>query len=188
MISQQDIIRGEKVCIHEAGHLIVSKLQGFKTNGISIEIYPRIGHSGEATIILPTPEITDNDKLIDYLEKRVQILYAGVIAQFTDIDKNFDNENALKEWKNGGGMVDYAKVRELVHVIRNIKFPNTYIEKVQQSELDLIDKEIFSKTAELIMDKIEMIHQIGIQLNNKVVNYNKRYYLSELEIQNIIDI
>lgn len=188
MISEQDKIRAEKICIHEAGHLISSKLLGFKTNGISIQIYSSIGHSGEATIILPTSEINDSDKLIEYLENRVQVLYAGVIAQFTDINKNFDNDNAIKEWNNGGGMVDYAKVRELVHVIRNIKFPNTYIEKVQQSELDLIDKEIFSKTAELIMDKIEMIHQIGIQLSNKVINYNERYYLSELEIQDIIDI
>ena len=188
MINEQDKKRAERICIHEAGHLITSKLYGFKTNGISILINQRIGHSGEATIILPMENITGNDKLIDYLEKRIQILYAGVIAQFTDIDKNFDNENALKEWRNGGGMVDYAKVRELVHVIRNIKFPNTYIEKEQQNELDLIDNEIFIKTVKLIKDKIEIIHNIGYTIKNKIIEYDNKYYLSELEIQNIIDL
>ncbi|MQP53293.1 MULTISPECIES: hypothetical protein [unclassified Flavobacterium] len=182
MINEQDKIRAEKICIHEAGHLIASKLLGFKTNGISIKIYPTIGHSGEATIILPTPEITNNDKLIEYLEKRVQILYAGVIAQFTDIDKNFDNENALKEWRNGGGMVDYAKVRELTHILRNIKYPTTSEEDEQQLELDKLDQVNFANSVKIVFENIIEIHRIGKLLSYKVLQYDITYTLTEDEL------
>lgn len=187
MINKQDKKRSERICIHEAGHLITSKLFGFKTNGISMLINQRIGHSGEATIILPMENITDNEKLIDYLEKRIQILYAGVIAEFTELNKKFDNNNALKEWKVGGGAIDHAKIRELTHVLRNIKYPNTLIDKEQQNELDLIDSEMFSRTVELIMDNIELIHSVGIALNDKIIHYDIKYYLTELEIQNLIN-
>ncbi|MFD2907518.1 hypothetical protein ACFSX9_02100 [Flavobacterium ardleyense] len=182
MISEKDKVRAKKICIHEAGHLITSKLFGFKTNGISILINQRIGHSGEATIILPVANITNNNELIGYLEKRIQILYAGVIAEFTDLNKNFDDSSALIDWKNGGGMVDYAKIRELTHVLRNIKYPKTSEENKQQLELDKLDKVNFANSVQIVFENIREIHRIGKLLSDKVLQYDITYNLTEGEL------
>jgi hypothetical protein len=187
MINEQDKKRAERICIHEAGHLITSKINGFKTNGITIIITQSIGHSGDATICLPKENITDMEKLIDYLEKRIQILYAGVIAEFTDLWGNFDDIKAISEWTVGGGIIDYAKVRELINLLRDIKYTATLEKEIQQRELDTIDNELFNSTVELIRGNIDIIHRIGIQLKDKITNYDVKYCLTELEINTLLN-
>lgn len=177
--------RISRLCNHEAGHLIVSKIFGFKTDGISLIVNPGVGHSGEATTILPKKGIDNIDKLIIYLNERIQILYAGVIAEATDINKNYNQDYALNEWRNGGGKVDHAKVRELTHVLRNITNPDTYVDKKHQEELDELDSINFDNAVQIVFDNIELIHEVGKLLSNKVILYNTNYDLSESELNEL---
>ena len=98
------------------------------------------GHYGEAIVILPKERIDNYDKLKIYLNQRIQILYAGVIAESMNLDRSYNTEYALNEWRNGGGMIDYAKVRELTHVLRNITYTECSNEKVYQQQLETQQK------------------------------------------------
>lgn len=184
-IHQHDSIRIRKVCNHEAGHYILAREMKFKTHGISAKFDFPLGHSGSAGCEPWKPSIESSEDIGNYLERRVQILYAGVIAEAMDKEGNYDSDYALNEWRNGGGKDDYSKFRELIHVLRNIKHPNTIDEQEVQKQLDNIDNDLIQKTGEIVHKRIALIHGVGHSLFRKVQEYNTEYELSENEINQI---
>ncbi len=66
MIDKTEENRIKKLCNHEAGHLLLSKLFLFRTNGLCLEVNQQIGHTGEAVIILSTSGINSIPHLVDY--------------------------------------------------------------------------------------------------------------------------
>src|SRR5579871_4145636 len=116
-IPQHDQDRIRKICNHEAGHYIVAKEMGFETNGIAATFHTPSGHSGEAGISLWGKTINDLPQLDSYLEKRTKVLYAGAMAEATDINGIFDDIYAKKELENGGSTNDFAKIRELTQIL-----------------------------------------------------------------------
>ena len=102
-INGLDDKRIQLACAHEAGHYVVGSHLAFKTNAISILIHPFHGHIGSSEIEPWEPHITDIDKLRHYLERRIQVLYAGVIAESFKKYGEFNFEFAKSEWEEGGG-------------------------------------------------------------------------------------
>ena len=100
-INQQDQKRIKLICNHEAGHYIVGRELSFKTHGITIVVQPFQGHSATAVIEPWTPSIDDLQKLRIYLERRIQVLFAGAIAEAMDENGKYDSDYALKEWRTG---------------------------------------------------------------------------------------
>ena len=113
------------------------------------------------------------------------MLYAGVIAEATNSEGGYNHVLANREWKTGGGQNDYAKIRELTHVLRNIKFPLTVDNATAQSELDQIDSELLEKSGYLVQDRITLIHGIGDSLFHKIKKYDETYALTESELNRI---
>jgi hypothetical protein len=184
-IQQHDLIRIRKVCNHEAGHYILAREMKFNTHGISAMFSFPLGHSGSSGCEPWTPSIQSTNDVENYLERRVQVLYAGVIAESTDVQGNYDSNYALKEWRNGGGKDDYSKFRELIQVLRNIRYPETIEEQEAQKQLDQIDEELIQKTGGIVHERIELIHGVGDFLFRKIEEYNVNYELSENEINQI---
>lgn len=184
-INQYDSDRIRKVCNHEAGHYILAREMMFNTHGISASFSFPQGHSGSSGCEPWSPSIQSIQDIENYLERRVKVLYAGVIAEAMDIDGNYNSDYALKEWRNGGGKDDYSKFRELIQVLRNIRHPETIDEAEAQKQLDNIDQELIQKTGEIVYNRIELIHGIGDSLFRKVQNYNTEYQLTEKEIVQI---
>jgi len=133
---------------HEAGHLVVSKVLGFKVGDIELTITNINGnHSASAIIELDEP-IKNIEDVVDYCERRVQVLYAGAFAESLT-NNEIDNDKALNSWKNGGKS-DFDKLRESIRIIRNIKFPEHTDSDDIQAGIDEIDSELVNKSAQLV--------------------------------------
>jgi len=65
---------------HEVGHFVAARVLRFRTDGITVEMLPRGGHQGSAGVLLAEP-LKTMDEIKDYLRRRVQVLYAGALAQ-----------------------------------------------------------------------------------------------------------
>lgn len=188
MIQSTDTERIKRVCNHEAGHYIVARELFFTTHGIGVQFSLGQGHSGHAVIEPWTSGISNINELETYLERRIRVLYAGAIAEAMDIEGNYHEDYALKEWKTGGSTNDHAKIRELVQTLRNIKYPQTTDEPTAQTELTKIDEDLIQQTGEIVHNRIELIYGIGDMLFQKVKGYNVKYELLETEINKVIRI
>lgn len=184
-IHSKDLVRIENICNHEAGHYIAGRELNFITQGISIEVNIN-GHCGESVIEPRTMGIDNFQKLGEYLRRRIKVLYAGVISE--SFDKEDCSNYALKEWRTGGGMNDYAKIKELTQTLRNILYPETELESQAQTELDKIDKELFDESIKIVTERRELIRGISSMLLEKVKEYDKKYFLTESEINNVQNI
>lgn len=182
---EEDKERITKICTHEAGHYIVGRELGFKTKGIDITINKNVGHSGNSTIELWTPSLDNIQKTKDYIEKRVQVLLAGAMSEATDKNQNYDGDYACKEWESGGAIIDYARVRELIQLLRNISFPDTKDETSVQKELNQLEQQCMIKTDQILQNRHHLILEISALLSSKVKEYDTKYKLTENEINSL---
>jgi ATP-dependent Zn protease len=68
------------VAQHEVGHFVAARVLRFRTVGISVEMLPKGGHAGGAEITL-SEALHSLEETKEYLRRRVQVLYAGALAQ-----------------------------------------------------------------------------------------------------------
>jgi hypothetical protein len=167
------------VAQHECGHYIVARALGFDTGFCAVTVNFPIGHRGESEITLPTPLRTISDTLC-YLERRVQVLYAGALAEALDIN-GINPEQAIKNIRMGSDQ-DHAKARELIHLTRNLRHPDTVADNCQ-SELDAIDLELWNKAAVAVLAEREHIEGLACRLANEVKSYGMRAELSAAVIR-----
>ena len=65
-----------ELCKHEAGHFVIARELGFKTDGCKIKVDWNGGYEGGCTIMLPAA-LTSIPLTLNYLERRAKVLYAG---------------------------------------------------------------------------------------------------------------
>lgn len=177
-----DVEKIKKVCFHEAGHYVVAKKLGFTTHGINIECHGPGDHSGEAIIEPLTVGLINIKSVEGYLERRIKVLYAGVVAQSFTNEEGYNGEYATAEWEQGSGVNDHAKIRELTHVLRNVRFPKTSDENEAQAELDGVVEQLMDDAGHIVYNYLEVIRCIGDALYDKVKNYRMKYELTEVEL------
>lgn len=134
-----------RICRHEVGHLIIAREMGFTTYDLKVTYHPK-GHHASSEIDLWTPHISDISSVIEYMQKRLMVLYAGAMAESFDRDGNYNGKHAINEWKNGGAMNDWAKIRELIQLLRNLKFPETTDPEQIDNQLNDIEYDICNRT------------------------------------------
>lgn len=71
------------VARHEAGHHVAGRILGLSMQGISIEILDLRGAHHGTSEIRPVETLSTTSEVVDFLGKRVQQLYAGVVARAT---------------------------------------------------------------------------------------------------------
>jgi len=109
---------------HEAGHYVAARALGFKTGSIKLTIIDLEGgyHLGGSEVELDRA-LYKIDDIMKYLEDRVQVLYAGALAQSLSNGKVVC-EDAVEILKKRGGWADLANAREHIPLIRNIRYPS----------------------------------------------------------------
>src|SRR6201995_3461370 len=108
---------------HECGHLVVARSLGFSTGGIHLSPV-EAGASIDLLLSLKTI-----DEVLEFIERRVQVLYAGSLAESlnrTKIQNDVANKLLMSTAAN-----DFAKVRELVRMWVGLKHPEVTESKFQ---------------------------------------------------------
>jgi hypothetical protein len=119
---------------HECGHLFVARTLGFPTGGI--ELWPGREAGAEIELQFSLKSIPD---LLEYIEKRVQVLYAGAIAESIQGDSvRPEVAKALLDSPKAAAGHDFAKIKELLRVWAAFAYPDVpreqFLERVKALE------------------------------------------------------
>lgn len=166
--------RALKVVRHEVGHWVVGYYHGFKVGDIKITIVQG-GHNGEASVNLES-DLRSLDLVTRYLERRISVLCAGVLAESLGHDGKTNRNYAGKELTQGGGTNDYKAIRELVRVLRGIKHgpPSEDLDKLQR-QLEQVSDEIWDQTIQIVEDNHEVIDAITRAIMQQAVRLNVEF-------------
>jgi hypothetical protein len=166
------------VAQHEAGHFVAARVLGFRTVSISVEMLPNGGHNGGAEITLSEPLQSLGETMV-YLRRRVQVLYAGALAQTLRENAprvQADQEQACKFLKAGGAEQDYAKARELMRVLRNIQHSDTEAtdEKLSDEQLAQIERDLWAGVVNIVEENGVAITRIANLITSKMTRNNQK--------------
>jgi len=167
------------VAQHEAGHFVAARVLGFRTVGISVEMLPNGGHNGGAEIALSEP-LQSLGETMEYLRRRVQVLYAGALAQTLRENAprvEADQEQACKFLRAGGGAEqDYAKARELMRVLRNIQHSDTEgtDEKLSDQQLAQIERDLWAGAVNIVEKNGVAITRIANLITSRMSRSNQK--------------
>ncbi|RUO34094.1 hypothetical protein [Aliidiomarina soli] len=170
----------QKIGQHEVAHYIVARILGFEVGGISLKItHIHDGHEA-GSIIKLYGGLSDISDVSTYLENRIIVLYAGVLGESIE-NGEVNNTYALEELHKGGKS-DFDKVRELLQVLNNIKYPNAHNEDDANKNLDFINNCLWNKAAKLVGEEHAIITGLGSRLASEVNLVGDEFKLSHEEI------
>ncbi|MHC8336143.1 peptidase M41 [Pseudomonas sp. LB3P25] len=118
-----------QIAHHEMGHYVMARALGFATGGVTLTVTMDLRHQGGASITLAR-SISSMEDMKEHLEARMMVLFAGAMGQALTSkhspEKRVDQSKATAILKGElGAEQDFAKIRELRHLLRNIAYPDT---------------------------------------------------------------
>jgi hypothetical protein len=172
------------VARHEMGHFILARALGFKAESVAIEIFQRGGHRGECSLVL-NQKIDSMADVRDFLERRAKILCGGVMAESME-KGHYDNTYACKAMMVGGGAdQDYAKYREIIWLLRNVRYPLVDNQIVMHAQAAKIEREIWESASKAIEAEKELILGLSETVAGKVKYFDTRYEMIAAEFEKI---
>nr|WP_314530094.1 peptidase M41 [uncultured Pseudomonas sp.] len=155
--------RALQIAHHEMGHYVVARALGFATGGVTLSVTMDLRHQGGASITLVRPIVSMQD-MKTHLEARVMVLMAGAMGQTLSstnpVTKRVAKSEAVAILKGAqGAEQDYAKVRELQYLLRNIAFPETDPASSDQVavQLKVITDDLWARTQKIVEELAETI-------------------------------
>jgi len=162
------------IALHEAGHFVAATFLGFKTGDIHFTIIADNKHKAYSDICSDKPfNILKED--LDYCVRRVQVLYAGALAE-TLINGKIDKKR-IKEIFVQTARNDYSKIQELISNIRNIDFPLSTNDEEIKYNFNKIDKKLKDKAVKIVQENKDVILEIGFKLLDGLTDYKKEFIL-----------
>ncbi|WP_419708288.1 peptidase M41 [Pseudomonas sp. NFX224] len=162
--------RALQIAHHEMGHYVVARALGFETGGVSLTVTIDLRHQGGASISLVRP-IASLEIMKEHLEARMMVLMAGAMAQTLpskpSAAKRVDKLKATAILKGDkGAEQDYAKIRELQHLLRNIAFPDTDPTSGERiaAQLKAMSDRLWIRAQALVEDQAETIAELAAAL------------------------
>jgi hypothetical protein len=162
--------RALQIAHHEMGHYVVARALGFATGGVTLTVTMDLRHQGGACITLVRP-ISSMEVMKEHLEARIMVLLAGAMAQTLpskpSAAKRVDKPKATAILKGEqGAEQDYAKVRELQHLLRNVIYPDTDPASSERiaSQLKAMTDGVWIRTQKIIEDQAETIAELAATL------------------------
>lgn len=162
--------RAMQIAHHEMGHYVIARALGFATGGVRLSVTMDLRHQGGASITLARP-ITSMEAMKTHLEARMMVLFAGAMGQTLSsaksTGKRVDKSQAVAILKGAlGAEQDYAKVKELQNLLRNITFPDTDPASAERitAELKVITDRVWSRAQTAVEDLADTISELAITL------------------------
>ena len=168
-----------RVIKHELGHWLVARYVGFRVGIIEVEVIlhfdkggiKHYGHRGSSKVY-PAPVIAEIADLQAYLEKRIQVLYAGFAAQIHGEVLTPVETGQLMERDAIG---DINVIRELAPLLRGILYgEETSVDVTQEQCEEMLDP-IWDKTQSLIEDLHPQIVWMAEKLVAIVTRHGANY-------------
>ncbi|MGE8069108.1 peptidase M41 [Pseudomonas sp. NPDC089569] len=160
-----------QIAHHEMGHYVVARALGFATGGVTLSVSMDLRHKGGASINLVRP-LSSMQAMKQYLEARMMVLFAGVMAQTLPSNpgtrKRVDTSKAIAILKGAHGAErDDAKIRELRHLLRNIDYPDSSPESIC-AELKAINDRLWRQTQDLVEAMAATITELAVVLVDRM--------------------
>ncbi|VVO06495.1 peptidase M41 [Pseudomonas fluorescens] len=159
-----------QIAHHEMAHYVMARALGFATGGVTLTVTMDLRHQGGASITLAR-SISSIDAMKEYLEARMMVLLAGAMGQTLSSThsprKLVDKPKATIILKGGlGAEQDYAKVRELQQLLRNIAYPDTDPASSGRitAELKEITDRVWLRTQEVVEALADTITELALAL------------------------
>jgi hypothetical protein len=162
--------RAWEIAHHEMGHYVVARALGFATGSVSLTVTMDLRHQGGASISL-VRAISSMEAMQQHLEARMMVLLAGAMAQTLpskySAGKRVDKSKATAILKGEqGAQQDYAKIRELQHLLRNILYPDTDPASSERitAELKTLTDRAWQRTQDLVEELSGTIAELAAVL------------------------
>ncbi|MFL1524040.1 peptidase M41 [Pseudomonas sp. O230] len=156
-----------QIAHHEMGHYVVARALGFATGGVTLSVTMDLRHQGGASITLARP-ISSMEAMKAHLEARMMVLLAGAMGQTLSSThrsgNRVDKTKAVTILKGAlGAEQDYAKVKELQHLLRNITCPDTDPASAERiaAELRVMTDRVWGRTQEIVEDLADTITELA---------------------------
>lgn len=156
-----------QIANHEMGHYVVARALGFETGGVSLTVAMDLRHQAGASITLAR-SISSIEAMKEHLEARMMVLFAGAMGQSLTSrhspGKRVDKPKAAAILRGElGAEQDYAKIRELRHLLRNIAYPDTYPDSSERvtAELKEITDRLWFRTQTIVEELADTITGLG---------------------------
>jgi hypothetical protein len=138
---------------HECGHLVVARSLGFPTAGIHLSP-TKAGAGIDLQLSFKTI-----DDVLEFIEKRVQVLYAGSLAE--SLSRNKIQFEVADKLLMSTAANDFAKVRELVRMWVGLKHPDVTESKFEE-KLTKANDRFYNKAAKLVESNADLIVDLAI--------------------------
>jgi hypothetical protein len=136
---------------HEAGHLVAAKILNFETGKIVLR-----ASQAEAEIILQ-PRFPDILTAIEFMRRRIQVLYAGALAQSLENGKAVPkNANAFLD---STAVNDHSKARELVRFVVAMEYPEAS-DDVFAAKLTEVGEALYTAALNIIEQQSPVIEEV----------------------------
>ena len=159
--------RALQIANHEMAHYVMARALGFATGGVTLTVTRDLRHQGGASISL-VRSISSMDAMREHLEARMMVLFAGAMGQALvskhSPEKRVDKSKATAILKGElGAEQDYAKIRELRHLLRNIAYPDTDPTSSDRitAELKEITDRVWFRTQTIVEELADTITELG---------------------------
>ena len=159
-----------QIAHHEMAHYVIARALGFGTGGVTLSVTMDLRHQGGASITLARP-ITSMEAMKAYLEARMMVLMTGAMGQTLSSTKStgkrVDKSKAVAILKGArGAEQDYAKVKELQNLLRNLTFCDTDPASAERitAELKVITDRVWSRTRTAVEDLANTISELASAL------------------------
>ncbi|MET0776169.1 MAG: peptidase M41 [Pseudomonas mandelii] len=167
--------RAVQIANHEMGHYVVARALGFETGDVSLTVTMDLRHQAGASITLAR-SISSIEAMKEHLDARMMVLFAGAMAQSLaskhSSGKRIDKSKAAAILKGElGAEQDYAKIRELRHLLRNITYPDTDPASSDRitAELKEITDSLWGRTQTIVEALADTITGLGEALVDGMV-------------------
>lgn len=181
----------QKIAQHEMGHFVVATILGVRTGDVELQVDFNLGHRGGANVKLARGIELLAD-VSSYLEKRIKVLYAGAAAETLVVGapkQTVDQEKAITFLRDGakGAEQDHAKVRELLQLLRCIRYPHTdpLDEPNVQTELTKLDVELWNGAVALVEKHAAAICSLAMALVEMLVAPGQKVVWKHEDLQKL---
>lgn len=170
---------------HEAGHWLLAEHYRFKAGDILIERLDGFeNYRGGSEIYLAKAFGECRDVEV-YLNQRIQVLYAGAIAESIDATGNVDSDKACAILTKGTGKNDFDKSQELIHVLRSLLHGVPEHKTACREQIDDLSKTIWEAAIGVVEGLSPLIEDIAKHLMERTQSSETTFGIRERSIRDI---